>query len=142
MHVSFPSSSFETSPGRTSISCPTCKFKVVVVSIVCSLKNHNETLNKLLKPHTFKTPLSREPPATPPFKSSTSDPGLLTSNDLIIISRGSEVKSLTGIGILLVMYSQSTSMLYFSCAEMGITGAFSATVPANMYKGKPYQSGP
>ncbi len=45
------------------------------------------------------------------------------------ISLGSEVKSLKGIGILLVMYSQMTSMLYLSWAEIGTTGAPSATVP-------------
>ncbi len=45
------------------------------------------------------------------------------------MSRGSEVKSLTGIGIFLVMYSQITSMLYLSWAEMGMIGAPSATVP-------------
>lgn len=45
------------------------------------------------------------------------------------MSLGSEVKSLTGIGIFLTMYSQTTSMLYFNCAESGITGAPSATVP-------------
>jgi len=39
------------------------------------------------------------------------------------------VKSLIGTGIFLVMYSHSTSMLYFSCAEIGIIGAPSATVP-------------
>ena len=32
---------------------------------------------------TFNTPLRILPPATPPFNSSTSDPGLLTSKDLI-----------------------------------------------------------
>ena len=32
---------------------------------------------------TVKTPLRILPPATPPFKSSTSQPGLLTSNDRI-----------------------------------------------------------
>lgn len=46
------------------------------------------------------------------------------------MSLGSEVKSLTGTGIFFTMYSQTTSMLYFSCAEMGMMGAPSATVPA------------
>jgi len=32
---------------------------------------------------TFRTPRRMLPPATPPFKSSTSHPGLLTSNDRI-----------------------------------------------------------
>lgn len=46
------------------------------------------------------------------------------------MSRGSDVKSLTGTGIFLTMYSQTTSMLYLSCADMGMMGAPSATVPA------------
>ncbi len=45
------------------------------------------------------------------------------------MSRGSEVKSLTGMGIFLEMYSQMTSILYLSWAEMGMIGAPSATVP-------------
>jgi len=45
------------------------------------------------------------------------------------MSRGSEMKSLMGTGIFFTMYSQTTSMLYFSCAEMGMMGAPSATVP-------------
>lgn len=40
-----------------------------------------------------------------------------------------DVKSLTGTGIFLQMYSQMTSMLYLSCAEIGTTGAPSAIVP-------------
>ena len=43
--------------------------------------------------------------------------------------RGAEMKSRTGTGIFLQMYSQITSMLYFSWAEMGTTGAPSAMVP-------------
>ena len=50
-----------------------------------------------------------EPPATPPCKSFTSDPGLLTSKDLITIICGGDVKSRTGIGILLTMYSHTAS---------------------------------
>lgn len=46
------------------------------------------------------------------------------------MSRGSDVKSLTGTGIFLTMYSHTTSMLYLSCADMGMMGAPSATVPA------------
>ena len=34
------------------------------------------------------------PPATPPFKSSTSDPGLFTSKDRMTIICGGDVKSL------------------------------------------------
>ena len=45
------------------------------------------------------------------------------------MSLGCDVKSLTGIGIFLQMYSQMTSMLYFSWAEIGMIGAPSATVP-------------
>ncbi|EZA59045.1 hypothetical protein X777_15686 [Ooceraea biroi] len=80
-------------------------------------------------PRTFNTPRRILPPATPPFKSSTSQPGLFTSKDRITISRGSDVKSRIGTGIFFVMYSHSTSMLYFNCAEIGIIGAPSATVP-------------
>ena len=45
-----------------------------------------------------------------------------------------EVKSLTGTGIFLQMYSQMTSMLYLSCAEIGTTGAPSAIVPKKQNK--------
>lgn len=45
-----------------------------------------------------------------------------------------DVKSLTGTGIFLQMYSQMTSMLYLSCAEIGTTGAPSAIVPKNQNK--------
>lgn len=117
---------------------------------------------------TLRTPFRILPPATPPFKSSTSHPGLFTSKDLITekentfmyqwdkftkqklnkknqhqhlkcevgrseelpMSRGSDVKSLMGTGIFLTMYSQTTSMLYLSCADIGMMGAPSATVPA------------
>lgn len=41
---------------------------------------------------------------------------------------GGEMKSLTGIGIL-VKYSTTTSTLYFNCAETGIIGEFWALVP-------------
>ena len=40
-----------------------------------------------------------------------------------------DVKSRFGTGIFLQMYSHTTSMLYLSCAEMGMTGAPSAMVP-------------
>ena len=49
------------------------------------------------------------------------------------ISRGSEVKSLGGTGIFFTMYSQTTSILYFSWAEIGIIGAPSATVPIQQH---------
>ena len=45
------------------------------------------------------------------------------------MSLGFEVKSLTGMGIFLERYSQITSMLYLSWAEIGMMGAPSATVP-------------
>eukprot|EP00123_Amoebidium_parasiticum_P012219 comp21201_c0_seq1/m.28805 comp21201_c0_seq1/g.28805 ORF comp21201_c0_seq1/g.28805 comp21201_c0_seq1/m.28805 type:complete len:353 (+) comp21201_c0_seq1:732-1790(+) len=92
--------SLDTIPGRTSISIPN-----------------------------LSTPCRMEPPATPPFKSSTSQPGLLTSNERITIRRGGDVKSRIGMGIRLTMYSHTHSMLYLSWAEMGTTGAPSATVP-------------
>lgn len=71
------------------------------------------------------------PPATPPFKSSTSQPGLFTSKERITINRGSDVKSLVGIGIFSLSPSNrhNTSALGFSCAEIGTIGAPSATVP-------------
>ena len=46
------------------------------------------------------------------------------------ISWGADAKSRRGAGIFWTIYSQITSMLYLSWAEMGITGAPSATVPA------------
>ena len=42
------------------------------------------------------------------------------------------MKSLIGIGIFFVMYSQMTSMLYLSWAEIGMIGAPSATVPKKL----------
>lgn len=53
------------------------------------------------------SPLKTEPPATPPFRFSTSEPGLFTSNDLITINRAGEVKSRVGIGTFLHRYSQT-----------------------------------
>ena len=41
---------------------------------------------------------------------------------------GSEVKSRSGIGIFLTIYSERTSILYFNWAEIGMIGAFSAAV--------------
>jgi len=41
----------------------------------------------------------------------------------ITIICGGLTKSLTGTGIFFTMYSQTTSTLYLSCAEMGTTGA-------------------
>src|SRR6266550_4339492 len=73
-----------------------------------------------------------EPPATPPLSSSTSAPGLLTSNDRITISLGSEVKSRTGMGMRFTIYSLTASILYLSCAEMGTIGDVSATVPTRI----------
>lgn len=53
----------------------------------------------------------------PHFKRSLSDCGC------------SGVTHRTGTGIFFTMYSHTASMLYFSCAEMGTTGAASAMVP-------------
>mmetsp|Transcript_12141 Transcript_12141/g.31116 ORF Transcript_12141/g.31116 Transcript_12141/m.31116 type:complete len:354 (+) Transcript_12141:170-1231(+) len=100
-HLTWPSAPLVTMPGRTSISCPI-----------------------------LRQPCRMEPPATPPLSSSTSEPGLFTSKERITIICGGEVKSLTGMGIFLVMYSHTTSMLYLSCAEMGTMGAPSAMVPS------------
>mmetsp|Transcript_27562 Transcript_27562/g.64317 ORF Transcript_27562/g.64317 Transcript_27562/m.64317 type:complete len:214 (+) Transcript_27562:917-1558(+) len=99
-HLTLPLATREMIPGRISTSWPT-----------------------------RKTPWRMEPPATPPRNSSASWPGLLTSNERITIILGSPVKSRTGTGIELVMYSATTSMLYPNCAEMGTIGALSATVP-------------
>jgi hypothetical protein len=100
LQVIFPSSSLVTTPGRISISSPN-----------------------------FSTPVRILPPATPPFNSAISAPGLLTSKDRMTISRGSAVKSRGGIGIRLTMYSLMASILYLSCAEIGMIGAEAATVP-------------
>ena len=51
-----------------------------------------------------------------------------------------EVKSLTGTGIFLQINSQITSMLYFSCAEIGTTGAPSAIVPIDKIKLKIFKT--
>ena len=48
---------------------------------------------------------------------------------ILPISLGFEVKSLTGTGIFLHIYSHMTSMLYFNCADMGTIGEPSAIVP-------------
>mmetsp|Transcript_7593 Transcript_7593/g.23458 ORF Transcript_7593/g.23458 Transcript_7593/m.23458 type:complete len:280 (-) Transcript_7593:337-1176(-) len=101
----WPFVSFLTMPGRTSISSPT-----------------------------HRTPCRMEPPATPPCKSSTSWPGLLTSNDRITMSLGLDVKSRFGTGIAYVRYSQTQSMLYLSTALTGMMGAASATVPATNFR--------
>ena len=69
----------ETSPGLTSISIPT-----------------------------LRTPLRMDPPATPPFRSSTSEPGLFTSKERMMMRCGSEVKSRIGMGIFFSMYSHTT----------------------------------
>lgn len=83
---------------------------------VCPKIKENQTLRIL-------------PPATPPLISSTSDPGLLTSKDRMTIIFGGEMKFLSGMGIFFTIYSHTTSILYFNCAETGITGELSATVP-------------
>ena len=116
-HLTLPSASFATIPGRTSISSP---IWINNQNLLCLWVNEKDT---------FKIPWMIEPPATPPFKSSTSVPGLFTSKLRMTIKRGEEVKSRTGTGILLQMYSQMTSMLYFNCAEIGIMGASCAMVP-------------
>jgi hypothetical protein len=100
IHVIFPSASFVTTPGRISISSPN-----------------------------LRTPVRILPPATPPLSSAISAPGLLTSKDRITMRRGAAVKSRGGIGIRLTMYSLIASILYLSCAEIGIIGAEDATVP-------------
>jgi hypothetical protein len=51
------------------------------------------------------------------------------------INLGSVVKSRMGIGIFLTIYSLTASMLYFSCADIGTMGDFSATVPVRKLAG-------
>lgn len=53
----------------------------------------------------------------------------MTSKERMTIICGGEVKSRTGTGMRLTMYSHTASTLYFSWAEMGTMGAFSAMVP-------------
>ena len=50
----------------------------------------------------------------------------------IPISLGVDRKSLGGTGIFLTTYSHTASMLYLSWADIGITGAPSATVPTDI----------
>ena len=54
---------------------------------------------------------------------------IISSYTNLPISLGSDVKSLIGTGIFFTIYSQMTSMLYFSWADMGMIGAPSAIVP-------------
>ena len=54
------------------------------------------------------------------------------------MSLGSEVKSLRGTGIFLVTYSHTTSILYFSCADIGMIGAPSAMVPGKYTQNNNY----
>lgn len=115
-----PSASLVTTPGRISISCPSWSSKT---RQLCG------PAGKAQQALTLKTPCNRLPPATPPFSSSTSAPGLLTSKDRMTVSRGSALKSRRGTGIVLVMYSLTASMLYLSWADIGTIGAASATVP-------------
>jgi hypothetical protein len=50
------------------------------------------------------------------------------------ISLGSDVKSRRGTGIFLIIYSQITSILYLSWADIGIMGAPSAMVPERNFQ--------
>mmetsp|Transcript_47062 Transcript_47062/g.102485 ORF Transcript_47062/g.102485 Transcript_47062/m.102485 type:complete len:214 (+) Transcript_47062:489-1130(+) len=81
----------------------------------------------------FRTPFRIEPPATPPFRSATSSPGLLTSKDRMMIITGLDVKSRGGIGTCVQRYSQITSKLYFNTALIGMIGELSAAVPATNF---------
>lgn len=62
------------------------------------------------------------------MRADTSSPGLFTSKERMTIMRGELTKSRLGTGTLVIRYSTTTSMLYFSCALIGTTGAVSATV--------------
>lgn len=100
LHLFLPALSFVTMPGLISTSIPS-----------------------------RRTPVRMDPPATPPFSSSTSAPGLLTSKERMTMRRGEEAKSRIGIGIRFTMYSLTASILYFNCADIGTMGDDSATVP-------------
>ncbi len=59
-------------------------YKISYVYMKCAVALHmKKCVSFYLTSFTFKTPLRMLPPATPPLRSSTSQPGLLTSNDLI-----------------------------------------------------------
>ena len=58
---------------------------------------------------------------------------ILANQSPLPISLGCDLKSRSGIGIFRQMYSQITSILYFSWAEIGTTGAPSAIVPGKEY---------
>jgi hypothetical protein len=62
---------------------------------------------------------------------------LFFSNVLLPINLGFDIKSRKGTGIFLVIYSQITSILYLSCALIGIIGAPSAFVPIRRKKNFP-----
>ena len=70
-----------------------------------------------------------DPPTTPPFRFYAVSPGLFTSNDRIMIILGGTFRALSGTGKYSHIYCNTHSMLYFSWAEIGIIGAFSAIVP-------------
>lgn len=53
-------------------------------------------------------PRKIDPPATPPLRFSTSEPGLFTSNERMTISRAADEKSRRGTGTFLQIYSQTT----------------------------------
>lgn len=53
-------------------------------------------------------PRKIDPPATPPLRFSTSEPGLFTSNERMTINRAADEKSRGGTGTFLQIYSQTT----------------------------------
>lgn len=55
--------------------------------------HHYKFPKKGEKKVTFKTPFRILPPATPPLRSSTSQPGLLTSKDLITKKKKNQICS-------------------------------------------------
>lgn len=153
LHISFPSWSLDTIPGRTSISWPTYrsdKQKTTRFQIRAWTSAAVYSASLYLQ-HALQDAASRhaslqvvylaarfvhvEGPDDWSRRLTDEDKSRIETSSnwwpfFIPMSLGSEVKSLTGTGIFLTMYSQTTSMLYFSCAEMGMMGAPSATVPA------------
>ena len=71
---------------------------------------------------------TRPRPKTPP-ENPAQDPVRESPDPETLAYRGRAVKSRTGTGMDLMMYSTIASTLYLSCAEIGMTGASCATVP-------------
>jgi len=75
---------------------------------------------------TLRTPSSMHPPTTPPAKFSMDVPGLLMSNERMIINLGGTFRIRLGTGIQFTIYSKTKSIFIPLCAEIGTIGEFSA----------------